>query len=348
MQRRCTCLTLFISLLCYSVLLAAETSPSVWPGFQISPLFDEQISYLSLEPEVRSIIVAPGPERIDPDKPSRVVLFSTPNGSTIEQTLGCQQQEGRDWHFDIQHIAAQHRKWQSLNQRENLILVCLEAEGLSWPRWRARHPDNPKRIRTVFNSILEAIPLKESQLTLACHSGGGSFLWGFLNRSAEIPDQVDRFIFLDANYSFSEKDQHGKKFLNWLKGSKQRRLVVLAYDDRNVLFRGKKVVSPTGGTYRATQRMLDRFKQDLKFSESTIGDFQTYTALEDQVRLLIHRNPQNKILHTSLVGEMNGYLFAVTWGTPEGKQGRLLGTPRAYTQWIQPEPFQRPETEKSS
>ena len=139
-----------------------------------------------------------------------------------------------------------HRKWRTLNQRENLILVCLEAQGLSWPRWRARHPENPKQIRSVINSILKAIPLKEPRLTLACHSGGGSFLWGFLNGSVEIPEQVDRFIFLDANYSFSEKDQHGKKFLDWLKGSQQRRLVVLAYDDRNVLFRGKKVISPTG------------------------------------------------------------------------------------------------------
>ncbi|QDT44687.1 hypothetical protein Pan241w_48020 [Gimesia alba] len=347
MQSRRTCLTLLIALFSCSALQAAETPPSVWPGFQTSPWFDEQISYLSIEPEVRLIIVAPRPERIVPGNPSRVILFATPNGSTIEQTLGCQQQEGRDWHFDIQHIAAQHRKWQSLNQRENLILVCLEAEGLSWPRWRARHPDNPKRIRTVVNSIMEAIPLKESQLTLACHSGGGSFLWGFLNGSAEIPDQVDRFVFLDANYSFSEKDQHGKKFLNWLKGCKQRRLVVLAYDDRNVLYRGKKVVSPTGGTYRATHRMLERFKRDLKFSESSAGDYVTYAALEDQVYLLIHGNPQNKILHTRLVGEMNGYLYAVTLGTPEGKQGRLPGPPRTYSKWVQPEPFTQPETENS-
>ncbi|MCA9015237.1 MAG: hypothetical protein KDA77_07875, partial [Planctomycetaceae bacterium] len=234
---------------------------------------------------------------------------------------------------------------QSQNQRENLILVCLEAQGLSWPNWRARHPDNPQRIRTVVKTVLEAIPLQEPRLTLACHSGGGSFLWGFLNGAAEIPEQVDRFIFLDANYSFSEKDQHGRKLIDWLKGDKRRRLVVLAYDDRNVLFRGKKVVSPTGGTYRATYRMRDRFQQDLKFSESTTGDFVTFSALGDQVRFLIHRNPQNQILHTRLVGEMNGYLYAVTLETPEAKQGRLPGPPRTYTKWVQPEPFKQHGTE---
>jgi len=111
-----------------------------------------------------------------------VVLFAAPNGSTIEQTLGCQQAAGRDWHFDIQHIAAQHRKWQFLNQRENLILVCLEAKGLSWPRWRAKHPENPKLIRKVIAETLQVIPLQDPQITLACHSGGGSFLWGLSQR----------------------------------------------------------------------------------------------------------------------------------------------------------------------
>jgi hypothetical protein len=28
-------------------------------------------------------------------------MFATPNGNTIEQTLGCAMAEGRDWHFDI-------------------------------------------------------------------------------------------------------------------------------------------------------------------------------------------------------------------------------------------------------
>lgn len=346
MQRRFTCLILFVVLPCTSMLTAAEATQPHWPGFQKSSWFEEQISYLHLEPEVRSIIVAPLPERIVPENPSRVILFATPNGSTIEQTSGCQKKEGRDWHFDIQHIAAQHRAWQFQNQRENLILVCLEARGLSWPRWRATHPENPKLIRHVIAEILKAIPLQEPQITLACHSGGGSFLWGFLNGSEVIPEQVDRFIFLDANYSFSVADLHGKKFLDWLKGDKKRTLIVLSYDDRNVLFRGKKVVSPTGGTFRATHRMLDRFRQDLKFSELKQGEFDTYTGLDGQIRMLIHTNGANQILHTRLVGEMNGYLYAATVETPAGIHSGLPKTPRVYTKWIQPAPFEQPEAEK--
>ena len=42
-----------------------------------------------------------------------------------------------------------------------------------------------------------------------------------------------------------------------------RRLIVLAYDDREIMLDGKKVVGPDGGTFRATGRMRDAFGQDL-------------------------------------------------------------------------------------
>ena len=332
-----------VIVVCSENLFAAEP---LWDGYVQSPWFDEQYQYLQPGPEVRAIIVAPRPERIDPERINRVVLFATPNGNSIEQTLGCEQKAGRDWLFDIQHIAAQHRQWQSLNERENLILVCLDAKGLSWPGWRARHPDNPQLIRDVIAAIFKQIPLKEPRLTLACHSGGGSFLWGFLNGSDAIPSEVDRFVFLDANYSFSTADGHGKKFSDWLQSDKGRSLIVMAYDDRNVLFRGKKVVSPTGGTFRATQRMRDEFEKEVAFQESGAGDFKLAIALEGRIRLLVHQNPRNQILHTQLVGEMNGYLYGVTVNTPEA-QDKLPGSPRSYTRWIQPEPFAMTEQEVS-
>lgn len=324
-----------VIVVCSENLVAAEP---LWSGFAESPWFEEQYQYLQPGPEVRTIIVAPRPERVMPGRLNRVVLFTTPNGSTIEQTLGCEQKAGRDWRFDIQHIAAQHRQWQSLNERENLVLVCMEAKGLSWPAWRARHPDHPQLIRSLIAEILKQIPLKEPRLTLACHSGGGSFLWGFLNGSDSIPPEVDRFVFLDANYSFSTADGHGKKFSDWLQSDKGRNLIVMAYDDRNVLFRGKKVVSPTGGTFRATQRMRDEFEKTFAFQESGAGDFKLATALEGRIRLLVHQNPRNQILHTRLVGEMNGYLYAVMVNTVEAQE-KLPVSPRSYAGWIQPEPF---------
>jgi hypothetical protein len=49
---------------------------------------------------------------------------------------------------------------------------------------------------------------------------------------------------------------------------------------------------------------------------------------------LIHPNPENKILHTALVGEMNGLLQAMTLGTPEEQKWGTFGGPRAYSKWI--------------
>ena len=38
-----------------------------------------------------------------------LVLFALPNGNSIEWTKGKKMKPGDDWHFDIQHIAAQTR-----------------------------------------------------------------------------------------------------------------------------------------------------------------------------------------------------------------------------------------------
>ena len=91
------------------------------------------------------------------------------------------------------------------------------------------------------------------------HSGGGSFLFGYLNEIDAIPSDVERIAFLDSNYSF--EDAHGPKLIAWLKGDPARRLEVIAYDDRNIELNGKKVVSDTGGTYRASFRMVESLRK---------------------------------------------------------------------------------------
>jgi len=106
---------------------------------------------------------------------------------------------------------------------------------------------------------------------------------------------------------------------------------VIAYDDRNVTLNGKRVVGPEGGTLRATERMYQRFAKDLHFVESTAGDFRTRSTLDGRLKLIVHANPQNRILHTALVGEMNGLLHALDGNV-------RFGGPRRYTQWIQAAP----------
>ncbi len=320
-------------------MMAAPGLADTWPGFEASPQFDEQTREVHFDYGVRLLIIAPEAQRIDPGRPSRVVFFATPNGNTIEQTLGCKMADGLDWHYDIQHIAAQHRMYQHANTRENLVLVCLQADVKSWPSWRSQHQDNAARIRDIVARVLDAIPLEDPLVTLASHSGGGSFMFGFINGSDEVPDWIDRFIFLDSNYGYDDADKHGDKFINWLKGDADRRLVVIAYDDREITYQGKKVVGDTGGTYRATRRMLDRFKQAGGAVEGELGGFNTFDALGGRARLLVHPNPENIILHTRLVGEMNGYVYALAVDTPESALCQTLGGPRAYMRWVQAIPY---------
>ncbi len=317
-------------------------SPTVgdtWDGFDLSVYFDEQTRLMRIEPGVRLIITSPIPGRLDPAKPTRVVFFATPNGNTVEQTLGRQIADGEDWHYDIQHIAAQHRKLREVNTRENLVLVCLEAEGLSWPAWRKKHADNAAIIRRVVSEVLAVIPVDSPSVTLASHSGGGSFMFGFINGSDAIPDWIDRMIFLDSNYGYDYADHHGDKLIAWLNADADRRLVVIAYDDREITYKGKKVVSQTGGTFRATHRMLDRFKQEGGIVEAKGHGFHTFDALGGLARLMVHPNKENIILHTRMVGEMNGCLHGMTLDTPEQDKWGVFGGPRAYMQWVQPPPM---------
>ena len=218
------------------------------------------------------------------------------------------------------------------------MLVCLQADIRSWPAWRKKHEDNAALIRKIVSDTLSAIPLKDPSVTLASHSGGGSFMFGFINGSDDIPQWVDRLIFLDANYGYDDEDRHGDKLIAWLAGDESRRLVVLAYDDREITYKGKKIVSDTGGTYRATHRMLDRFKQAGEVVEGETAGFNTFTALNGRAHLLIHPNPQNIILHTRMVGEMNGHLYGMALDTPEQDMWGMLGKPRAYMDWVQPLP----------
>ncbi len=332
--------------LCVLISLAGQTAHAKsWPGFTDSSYFAEQTRMMQIDPGVRLRIIAPIAPYIEHTKPTRVVFFATPNGNTIDQTLGMQMTGGVDWHYDIQHIAAQHRLYRKANLRENLVLVCLQADIKSWPAWRKKHENNAALIRDIVAQVLDAIPLEDLTVTLASHSGGGSFMFGFINGSETIPDWIDRFIFLDSNYGYDDDDGHGDKFIRWLAGDDQRRLVVVAYDDREIRYKGKKVVSPTGGTYRATHRMLERFKREGAVNDNKIAGFDIYQVLDGRAHLLIHSNPENVILHTRMVGEMNGFLYGLALDTPEKYAHSVLRGPRAYMQWVQPLAFDRMSAE---
>ncbi len=313
------------------------------PGFAAGPWFGEQTLEETTPEGVRILLNAPAAAQFDAKHPTLLIIYATPNGNTIEQTMGSTLEKGTDWHFDIQHIAAQTRRLREVDKEENIVLACVQAEGRSWPAWRQKHADNAALIRALVESLLKRVPGAPVRVALTGHSGGGSFLFGFLNGGETIPAYVERIAFLDANYSYSDTDKHGDKLLAWLNGNRKRHLITLAYDDRNITLDGKLVNGPEGGTYRATHRMLETFAHHVTLAETVQGDFARWEGLQGRCLFLIHNNPANKILHTALVGEMNGFLMAVTYGTKNTTAWGMFGGPRAYNDWIQPAAPPKPQ-----
>jgi len=296
------------------------------PGFHASPWFDEQQQETWLPTGVRVVLTAA--LAYEPTRPTQLIIYATPNGNTVEQTLGSLRTEKTDWHFDIQHVAAQVRVLRELTPQENVVLACVAAKELSWPAWRQKHPDNATQIRGLVERLRDTFPSPRVRLALTGHSGGGSFLFGFLNSGESLPEWVESLVFLDANYSYSDTEGHGDKLIAWLKRTPINRLTVLAYDDREIMLNGKKVVGPTGGTYRATERMRQRLARDLPLTESQSGPVRSWTSPSEQVVLRVHENPKNQILHTALVGEWNGLLSALA--------AQPFSEPRRYSRFIQP------------
>lgn len=278
-------------------------------------------------------IVAPA--SLDPRQPVELILYALPNGNTTAQTMGRVLREGMDWHFDIQHIAAQTRALRTMGVPQ-AVIVYLEADTKSWPEWRrVRGLDSANRRIAAFVDSLRASIGNPPRLsvTLTGHSGGGSFMFGFIEAQQALPDWLDRIAFLDANYNFAPL--HGDRLAPWLRRDPAHTLVVLAYDDREIMLDGKKVVPDSGGTWRASHRMLDflRDRQSIRLAQDTLGEFLRYRA--PQIDILLHPNPANRILHTEMIGEMNGYMHALLAGRHVYENGpSVLKPSRAYTRWV--------------
>ena len=337
-ERRCLMTTLQVPRILSAALLLIAVSADAWsqslPGFQKSAPFDEQVKWSRLGNGVRVLINAPASLST---KPRVLIVFATPNGNTIEQSLGCKAAKDLDWRFDIQHVAAQLRRLREINSERDFVLAVVQAPKLSWPTFRSEQAGANTIIRDLVAALTKEVSAE--QVVLTCHSGGGSFLFGYLNSFDTLPPSLSRIVFLDANYSYSDDDRHGDKLLTWLNGDALRRLVVVAYDDREITLNGKKVVGPDGGTFRASLRMLNRFRRDLELTETIAGPFQYTAGLNGQMQFFVHPNADNKILHTALVGEMNGLLHGLTLGTDFADNWGQFGGPRAYARWVQPQPF---------
>ena len=303
-------------------------------GTQFTPSgsFGEHTAVLHPAPGVTATVVAP--LKLDRRKRVDLILYALPNGNTTAQTMGRRKTEGLDWHFDIQHIAAQTRALRGRGITQ-AVVAYLENDIKSWPAWRSRmgYDSANGRIVKIVDSVRAALGNPPHlTVTLTGHSGGGSFAWGFIDGQPQLPDWLERIAFLDSNYSFEPR--HGDKITEWLRRNRRNTVVVLGYDDREITLDGKKVVSDSGGTWRASHRMMENLNAAFPLTEGREGDFIQFR--NDQLIFLLHPNPQNRILHTEMIGEMNGYMHAMLLRRQGySSAGSLLRPSREYTAWVE-------------
>ena len=296
---------------------------------QTSSADGETTTFLQWTPDVRVCINESTASAEKSPEKTELLFYALPNGNTIEQTLGKQLQPGDDWHYDIQHVAAQTRFLRREQPEKNIVLVLLEAKGLSWPAWRKKNGD--ELIPKLLSELRARYSSKEVSIVLSGHSGGGSLIFGFLNASAEIPAEVTRIAFLDATYGY-DTERHNSKITSWLKWPGTS-LCVLAYKDDEVTLNGKRIVSVTGGTWYRSRLMRDDLTASFPFSEKTENDIVRVISTDRRIQFLLHTNPANKILHTVQV-EKNGLIHSLLSGTPLEEHAYQYYGERAYSEFI--------------
>jgi len=330
---------LVFCIFCFLFVLPKQVLPFTnLPGFKISTYYNEQVTTFKLLPEIRIHINAPSPENFDAEKPVGLALFALPNGNTIEHTVGKILQPGDDWHYDIQHIQAQTRFLRQNISDYNLVTVYLECQQKSWPAWKAKYPDYANKVKSVVDYLKSCFKAYSPFVILTGHSGGGRFIFSFMDAFDEIPDYVERICFLDSNYGYEHS--YGDQFIHWLDGGAQRYLSVLAYNDSIALYNGNPIVSPTGGTWYRTKMMQKYMANHYTFLSDEDDEFITHEALQGRIKIFLKKNPNRAILHTVQV-EKNGFVHTMLTGTDLEDNGYTYYGDRCYAGLIQEEELKR-------
>lgn len=303
-------------------------------GFKPTGSFSEQQLYIENNPPGTRILINAPMDLISSGRDVLLVFYPLPNGNTIEQTFGKKTGVEDDWHFNIQHIGAQTRFLRSHIKNKTVVLVYLQAMSRSWPQWVAGNENAIQDIRHTVDRIRNMFAGWNPEVYLNGHSGGGRFVFSFIDSSDDLPQWVSSISFPDSNYGY-EDSTAGLKIRSWLKNNHDARLCVLAYNDSIVKYNGKPLVSPTGGTWYKSKKMLDFLSSEFSFTgrslkRDTIVEF---SAEQRRILFLLKENPRGKIYHTVQV-EKNGFIHSVLHSTrQEDKKYRYFGK-RAYEKYI--------------
>lgn len=265
-------------------------------------------------------------------KETIVAFFALPNGNTTEQTMGKKMETGDDWHFNIQHIKAQTDFIRKQLKKKNFIVIYLENDYKSWPLWKQKHPDFKVLIPNLVDSLTGIVKGNRKVVYLNGHSGGGSFIFGYLAGVEKIPASVKRISFLDSDYGYDSS--YYTKFRNWLGEVKDASLNVFAYNDSIALYNGKPFVSATGGTWYRSHLFLKHLQNDFNFSRSTTDSLIIYKNQNKRIQFYFKINTDRGIYHTQQV-ELNGFIHSVLCGTKYDSKKYQYYSARAYSDFIE-------------
>jgi hypothetical protein len=279
------------------------------------------------------------PVKLEKKKKTILILYALPNGNTTEQTMGKAMKEGDDWHFDIQHIKAQTAFIREQVENRNIIVAYLENSFRSWPQWKAKTEDYAGKINYIVDTLSGLFGRPYTTVYLNGHSGGGSFIFGYLESVKEIPFEIGRISFIDSNYGYDST--HYPKLRKWLKQNRKAHLTVFAYNDSVALYNGKPVVSAHGGTWYKSHRMLEHFGKRYRFRQTRNDSLIVHELIprqagstKGQIAFFLRTNPERKIYHTQQV-ELNGFIHSILYGTGrQEKDYRYFGE-RAYGKFIE-------------
>lgn len=267
------------------------------------------------------------PPGFSTSKKNEIILYALPNGNSTAQTMGKKVEPGDDWHFDIQHIKAQTRFIREKLINKNIIVAYLENDFKSWPLWKSKHADYVSDVQRIVDTLYNMFSTTPTSICLSSHSGGGRFIFSYLDGVKIIPHYIGRIVFLDSDYGYEA--QYGVRLHQWLKASKHHSLQVFAYEDSLVEVNGKRIVSDTGGTWYRSRQMLKDLSAFYSFNLIERDSLMIYRSPDHQIGFYLKPNPGKKIFHTTQV-ELNGFIHSILAGTKHESDGYKYFGERAY------------------
>jgi hypothetical protein len=316
----------------FLIFLTGLLPAQILPGFKPSGSFEEQQMVIEDSPPgTRILINAPLSGFGEGDR-VLLVLYALPNGNTIEQTFGKRLREGDDWHNDIQHIGAQTRFLRGVIRDRTVVVAYLENSRRSWPAWTAVKQDYRDQVTGMADNITAIFAPWKPELVLNGHSGGGRFIFSYIDAHEEIPPEVVRIAFLDSNYGYDDT-LYGPKLTKWLKSGRDRYLCTLSYNDSVVIYNGKPLVSPTGGTWYRSKMMKNYIAGSIRLKERRRDSLLWVSSPDRRIEFIFKPNPEGKIYHTRQV-EYNGFIHSMLSGTKYEQKGYRYFGSRAYSDLI--------------